>query len=219
MMPFDRSFRLAAALAAALGLASVASAGPPLICHPFVTDAGAPLLPWAEGRGWRLPDASYDVSGLVADTLELLSPSAPILARMENMRRATIYAEADPNVAGALLHAVLERTETAPLDSRAAALEWFDLGYLVETYRQLGVVYEYDMLPGRERFVSLVPAELAQLDGYELVQKALALAPEAEAELQYASSLMTRQPLTDVHRTRAAAAAAPDSLVALNLAR
>jgi hypothetical protein len=219
MMPFNRSFRIAAALAAGLGLASIASAGPPLICHPFVTDAGTPLLPWAEGRSWRLPDLSYDATGLVADTLELLSSDAPILARMENMRRATIYAAANPKVAGALLHAVLERTETAPLDSRAAALEWFDAGYLIETFRQMGVVYEYGMLPGKERFVTLVPADLAQLDGYVLVQKALALAPEAEAEFEYASSLMTRQPLTDEHRKRAAAAALPGTAVALNLAR
>jgi hypothetical protein len=219
MSPIHRSMRVLAVLAAGIALAPAAFAGPPLICHPFVTDAGAPLLPWAEGRGWRLPDPAYDVTGLAADTLELLSADAPILARMENMRRATIYAEADPRIAAALLHALLERTETAPSDARAAALEWFDAGYLLETYRQLGVVYEHEMLPGKERFVALVPAELAQLDGSELVQKALRLAPAAAAELEFAASLMTRQPLTETHRQRAAAVAAPGSLVARNLAR
>lgn len=214
----NRSFRLAAALAAGLSLASAASAGPPLICHPFITGAEAPLLPWAEGRSWRLPDPGYDVARLVDDTLALLSADAPIVARMENMRRATIYADAHPRAAAALLRAVVGRTETAPADARAAALEWFDAGYLVETYRQLGTVYEHGMLPGKGRGVSLVPAELATLDGYALVEKALALAPETAAEFEFAASLMTRQPLTAAHRARAAAAAVPGSLVAQNLA-
>jgi hypothetical protein len=119
-----------------------------------------------------------------------------------------------------LLRAVLERTHTKPADTRAAALEWFDAGYLVETYRQLGLVYEYDMRPGKERFVPLVPTEFEQLDGYELLQRALALAlaPEAKGEIDFAASLMTREPLTATHRKRAAAAAAPRSLLAQNLA-
>ena len=89
MFSSDRSFRLAAVLAVGLGLASAASAGPPLICHPFTTGIGAPLLPWAEGTNhWHLPDPGYDRSNLVADTLNLLSADAPILDRMENVRRA-----------------------------------------------------------------------------------------------------------------------------------
>jgi hypothetical protein len=188
----NRSLRLTAALAVGLSLASAASAGPPLICHPFSTDADAPLLPWAEGSGWRRPDPGYDVAGLVGDTLELLTADASILARMENMRRATIYADAQPEVAAALLRAVVGRTETAPVDARAAALEWFDAGYLIETYRQLGLVYEYGMLPRRRHEMSLVPPELETLDGYALVEKARALAPAAAAELELAASLMTR---------------------------
>jgi hypothetical protein len=189
----NRSFRLAVALAAGFSLASAASAGPPLICHPLVTGAEALLLPWAEGRSWRLPDPGYEVADLVGDTLELLSADAPIVARMENMRRATIYADAHPEIAAALLRAVVGRTETAPADARTAALEWFDAGYLVETYRQLGLVYEYGMLPGSEARTSLVPAELATFDGYALIEKARALAPEAGAELELAATLMARE--------------------------
>jgi hypothetical protein len=185
----NRSVRLAVALAAGLSLVSAASAGPPLICHPFITGAEAPLLPWAEGSGWRRPDPGYDVAGLVDDTLELLSADAPLVARMENMRRATIYADGHREVAAALLRAVVRRTETAPVDVRAAAHAWFDAGYLVETYRQLDLVYEHGMLPGNGP--SLVPAELAILDGYTFVEKALALAPEAVAEFELAASLMT----------------------------
>ena len=220
MFSSDRSFRLAAVLAVGLGLASAASAGPPLICHPFTTGSGAPLLPWAEGNDhWHKPDPGYDRAQLVADTLRLLSADAAILDRMENMRRATIYAEAEPAVAAELLRAVVQRTKTKPAGARAEALEWFDAGYLVETYRQLGLVYEHGMLPGHgRRWTSLVPAELTELDGYALVQKAVALAPEFGAELDFASALMSSEPLTATHLRRAASTAKQGSLLAQNLA-
>ena len=217
MLSNDRSFRLAALLAAALSVASVASAGPPLICHPFTTGTGAPLLPWAEGNQWHQPDRSYDRANLVADTLSLLSADAPILVRMENMRRAAIYADENPSTAAALLTAVVERTKTKPGDARAQALEWFDAGYLVETYRQLGLIYQHGMLPTHGRWTTLVPPELAALDGYALVQKAVALAPESKAELDFASALMSREPLTATHLRRAASGAAEGSLLAQNL--
>ncbi|HEX7236269.1 MAG TPA: hypothetical protein VF405_04850, partial [Gammaproteobacteria bacterium] len=213
-----RSFRLAAVLAAGLGLAAVASAGPPLLCHPFTTGAGAPLLPWAAGNAnWHLPDPAYDRANLVADTLAMLSPDAPILDRMENMRRATIYADERPAMAAELLRAVVERTKTKPADAHAEALEWFDAGYLVETYRQLGLIYRHGMLPSQHRWTSLVPAELTELDGYALVQKAAALAPESQAELDFASALMSREPQTRTYLRRAASGAAAGSLLAQNL--
>ena len=217
MFSTDRSLRLAAVLAAGLSLASVASAGPPLICHPFTTGAGAPLLPWAEGNQWHQPDSGYDRATLVTDTLTLLSANAPILDRMENMRRAAIYADESPSTAAALLTAVVERTKTKPANARAEALEWFDAGYLIETYRQLGLIYEHGMRPSHGRWTSLVPAELAELDGYALVQKAAALAPESRAELDFASALMSREPLTATHLRRAASSAAAGSLLAQNL--
>ena len=112
MSPVFRSSRIAAVLIAALGVVSTASAGPPLICHTFVTDAGARLLPWAASRDWHAPDPSYDAAGLIEDTLGLLSADAPILERMENLRRATIYAAEQPGgTAESLLRAVLERTD------------------------------------------------------------------------------------------------------------
>jgi hypothetical protein len=217
MFAIDRSLRIAAVLAAGLGLASVASAGPPLICHPFTTGTDAPLLPWAEGSDWHLPQPGYDRANLVADTLTLLSADAPILVRMENMRRAAIYADENPAMAATLLQAVVERTKTTPADARAEALEWFDAGYLVETYRQLGLIYQHGMRPAHGRWTSLVPAELAELDAYALVQQAVALAPQFAAELDFASALMTREPLTSTHLRRAASSAATGSLLAENL--
>jgi len=219
MFSNDRSFRLTAVLAVGLGLASIASAGPPLICHPFTTGNGAPLLPWAEGtNNWHLPDPSYDRANLVADTLRLLSADTPILDRMENMRRATIYADENPAMAAELLRAVVERTETKPAAAHAEALEWFDAGYLVETYRQLGLIYQHEMRPSHSRWTSLVPEELSELDGYALLQKAAALAPDLQAELEFASALMSREPLTATHLRRAAADVEPGSLLARNLA-
>jgi hypothetical protein len=217
MLSHDRSFRLAAVLAAALSLASVASAGPPLICHPFTTGAGAAVLPWADGNQWHQPDPGYDRANLVADTLRLLTADAPILDRMENMRRATIYADENPRLAADLLRAVVERTKTKPADARSEALEWFDAGYLVETYRQLGLIYQHEMRPAHSRWTSLVPAELAELDGYAFVQKAVALAPESQAELDFASALMSNEPLTATHLRRAASSAVAGSLLAQNL--
>src|SRR5688572_6685197 len=98
-MPSIHRFLRAGTVLAAFVFAPAALAGPPLICHPFTTGAGVPLLPWAEGSEWRLPHAGYDRANLVADTLSLLSADAPILARMENMRRAAIYAEENPTMA------------------------------------------------------------------------------------------------------------------------
>ena len=212
-----RSFRAAAVLAFGLGFVCAASAGPPLICHPFTTGADAPLLPWAEGHQWHQPDPNYDRASLVADTLRLLSSDAPILDRMENMRRATVYADENPRMAAELLRAVVERTKAKPADARMEALAWFDAGYLVETYRQLGLIYQHEMRPAHSRWTSLVPEELAELDGYALVQKAVALAPESQAELDFASALMSREPLTATHLRRAASNAADGSLLAQNL--
>ena len=101
--------RTLVAFGAMLTIAVAAEAGPPLICHPF--DAGsAQLLPWvSQGQNWNTPDRSYDVQKLTADVLRLLSSDAPIVARMENMRRATIYAGQDRRVAAELLTAVVKR--------------------------------------------------------------------------------------------------------------
>jgi hypothetical protein len=214
-----RSLRALVTAGALAGFAPAALAGPPLICHPFVTDAAAPMLPWVPSRNWHSPDAGYDVARLTADTLRLLSADAPILSRMENMRRAAIYAERDLEIAAALLTALLDRTRNPRGDARALALAWFDAGYLLETYRQLDLIYRHEMRPGHGRPVTMVSAAHAHVDGYALVQKALAQAPASEiAAIEFAASLMTQQTLAAAHREQAKSAAAPDSLLARNLA-
>ena len=218
MMDTRRTHKLIALFAAGLAFSQAVFAGPPLICQPFIADS-EPLLPWAPGRDWHSPDRGYDIRGLSTETLALLSADAPVLARMENMRRATIYASQSPAVAADLLQAVLERTK-AQAPSDVPALAWFDTGYLVETYRQYELVGRHGMLPSGAQSAPMLPGKLATLDGYALVQKAIALAPESRAELEFASSLMTRDStLAAAHRERATAAAEHDSLLARNLAR
>ena len=210
-----RPIRTAAAGLLALACAAVAQAGPPLLCHPF--DAGkASLLPWAAtGQGWNTPDRSYDIKNLTSDTLRLLSPDAPILARMENIRRATIYAGQDQRVAAELLTAVLARVQTDAGKGRTP-LAWFDAGYLVETYRQATHIYKWDMLGGAEKSASKPGTEPTGVDGYGMVKKAIMLA--GTPEMEFAASLMTQGTVAAEHRRHATTGAQPGSLLAKNLA-
>src|SRR5687767_10562424 len=119
------------AIAAVVVVATPALAGPPLICHPFEVESGK-LIAWGTGPGWNTPDRSYDIKKLVADTNAVLTADSPILTRMENMRRATIYAMRDPVLAHELLKTVMARALATSSDGRA----WFDAGYLIESYKQ-----------------------------------------------------------------------------------
>ena len=153
---------LSSIVTASLAIASPVFAGPPLLCFPFET-GGAKTLPM-KGGDWKSVDPKYDVSHLTADTLALLAPANPVVARMETIRRATIYASTHPQVAADLLTALqtraAARTETAP-----SAV--FDFGYLVETYREARPVYR------------TIPA-VDRIDGYQLVLKAHAIARNDE---------------------------------------
>jgi hypothetical protein len=198
------------------GAVRTAEAGPPLICQPF--DAGkASLLPWAGGQGWNTPARSYDVQRLTADTMRLLSREMPVLARMENLRRATIYAAQDRRVAAELLTAVLGKSLTAAAKDPGDPLAWFDAGYLVESYRQASHVYKWDMLAGTERAAWNLRSEPG-LDGYSFVRKALQLAG-THPEMEFAASLMKEGPVSAEHRQRALTGAPSGSLLAKNLAK
>lgn len=188
--------------------ASPVLAGPPLICHPFVTESGS-LIAWGSGPGWNTPDHSYDIKKLVADTTATLTPDAPVLTRMENLRRATIYAMRDAAVAEQLLRALMNRALSATNNGSA----WFDVGYLVEAYRQ------GEHLRGDRRNAAAWAAVDAtiKVDGYGFVKKAIAQVGPS-TEMEFAASLMTQGAVADAHRARAKAAG-PGSLVAKNLAK
>ena len=169
--------------------AARAEAGPPLLCDPFRPEPGAALLPWAPApTSWNAPDPGYDRRQLVADVLRLLTPEASILARMENLRRATIYASSDPRLAGELLAAVTARTRTASGEPSTAPLAWFDAGYLIETYRQATNIARWDMLTGEARRVWTMN-RAPSADGVAFVRKALTLGGPSRP-IEYALSLM-----------------------------
>lgn len=198
---------LAAAVLAAFAFATPALAGPPLICNPFVTDGGR-LIAWGNGPGWNTPDAAYDIRKLVDDTAAVLTPDSPVLTRMENLRRAAIYAMRDPRVAEELLKTLLSRALATTSDSGA----WFDAGYLIEAYKQ-GTHLRAD----RKATAWAAVDGTIRVDGYGFVKKAIAMRG-ANAEMELAASLMTQGAAADAHRARAKAAG-PGSLVAKNLAR
>lgn len=160
------SLRLTILMALVLGISTTALAGPPLICHSI--DIGnAKSLPWVS-HGWNLTGGeNYDVKNLAKDTLAVLDSNDSVLVHMETLRRATIYAKTDPQVAKELL---------TKLHSRATSgnsLALFDEGYLVETYRQW--------------FREQNPA--VGLDGYEMVKKALAQRGQ-DAQMEFAAALI-----------------------------
>ena len=191
--------RINTLLAAALLIAipSLSEAGPPLLCHPFET-ADAPLLPWGSGPGWNTPSASYDVRRLPDDLLRLLSADAPVLARMENMRRAVIYAWENPSLADQLIAALAARTTSTT--GREQALALFDAGYLLETYKQ-----------GAHRH-----HRTDVQDGYSMVLRAITMTG-GNSEMEFAASLMTEGERAQSHLRRARAAASAKSLLAKNI--
>ena len=203
---FTTLTRVAVVFAVVLS-AAPALAGPPLICHRFVTESGK-LIAWGNGAGWNSPDQSYDVKQLVADTTASLTTDAPVLTRMENLRRATIYAMRDPMVAEQLLKTLITRALSTTNDGRA----WFDAGYLIEAYRQ----GEY-LRANKKAAAWTAVNETIRVDGYGFVKKAMAMSG-ATPEMEFAASLMTQGAVAEAHRARAAKAG-PGSLVAKNLAQ
>ena len=196
-------------------LGGPALAGPPLICHAIDIGA-AESLPWSSS-GWNLTGAeSYDTASLVADTLKLLGPNTSVLARMETMRRATLYAQGKKGIGAQLLAKLEWRTKENPKDALAA----FDYGYLVETYKQANWLAQntnwLKSSPGW-RGAELGAAE--KVDGYAQVERAIALRG-GDAEMEFAAALMTKEG-ADAERAKhvksAMAGAKTDPLLARNL--
>lgn len=201
----------ALAVVIVLASASPALAGPPLICHPFDTGS-TKLIAWGNNSSWNTPDRSYDLKKLVADTVKALDADEAVLSRMENLRRATIYAMKDPAIAHQLLSTVMGRALSTNPTSRA----WFDAGYLIEAYKQ-GVHLRGDN--GRfDRTAWAATDETLRVDGYGFVKKAIQMVG-ANAEMEFAASLMTQGATATSHRSKAAAAAARGSYLASNLAK
>ncbi|MBK5298521.1 MAG: hypothetical protein JJE40_15320 [Vicinamibacteria bacterium] len=192
-----------------------AEAGPPAICHQFNT-GGAPSLPWAEGSGWRRTVATYDLQRLTDDTLRLLTPTTPVLARMETIRRATIYASTDARVASELLSRVLGRAIDGVASGPANRPALFDAGYLVESYRQANLIYKYEMLSGAEKSAWQLRETPKGLDGYSWITSALAMGP-TDPEMEFGASRVTEGPTSQAHVRKALSAARAGTPLAANL--
>ena len=210
------SHRFAIALVAAiLCLATVALAGPPLICHS-IEIGQAKSLPWIS-HNWNLSGSeSYDTKNLVRETLEILGPNTPVLVRMETLRRATLYARSDRFAAKELLAKLYARANAAESSGHPDAFAWFDVGYLAETYKQ----WIGQNLPHMTDGMRMDPNPAAGVDGYALVKKALALRGN-DQQMEFAAALITLSGPQGEHRQHAQnaiAGAKSDPLLAQNLA-
>ncbi|MGH9671543.1 MAG: hypothetical protein ACRD44_00035 [Bryobacteraceae bacterium] len=190
-----------AALAAGLVLLSTTvQAGPPLICHPF--DIGtAKSLPWGSGPGWNTPASNYDVTRVTADTLNLLETGMPVIVRMETLRRAAIYSSKHPAVAYELVARLTAKALAAEAAGKPDASAWFDAGYMVETFRQIG-------FEGKARIA-------AGVDGYAWTLKAIRMGGDS-ASMEFAASLM-KEGWPNEHIRKARATAPSGSLLARNV--
>jgi hypothetical protein len=211
-----RSARLSLILPAAmLGIAASALAGPPLICHP-ISIGNASSLPLAINNGGLGLDPNYNVKNLASDTLAILTPSTPVLVRMETLRRATLYARQDPQAAKQLLLELYARANDSDRAGHPDALALFDAGYLVECYKQ----WIGKNLPHMTDGLRLDPNPAANLDGYAWVTRAIALRG-SDAEMEFAAALISLTPphKGDLggHAERAQAGASSDPLLAGNL--
>ena len=202
-LPSTRSTGPLLALALVAFVASPALAGPPLLCFPF--DIGpATSLPWdKDNNQWKGMRADYDVSHLAADTVALLTPTTPVLVRMETLRRAALYATKDDKVAHGLVDTLVFRAKkAAPAD---AALAEFDAGYLIETLKQ--TTY----------FAPSTASIVETRDGYAMVQHSLTLRNN-DPSIAFAAALMTWGKADhNAHVQRAKAGATADMLLARNI--
>ena len=199
--------RIAVSVFAALTLFTVAVyAGPPLLCWPFDI-GGAKSLPFASAN-WQSVDASYNTQHLADDTLALLQPGTPVLVRMETMRRAAVYSIKDRAAGVTLLGRLEARMNDAGKRGKSDALAMFDVGYLLETYKQ---AYWKD---GDKNIA-------AGRDGNELIERAIKLRGN-DPEMEFAAAVAqadshSSASVRTAHFKQALAGAAEGSLLAKNL--
>lgn len=187
-------------------LAVAVFAGPPLICFPF--DIGnARSLPFV-GDNWSASDQSYDLHHLSDDTLAFLQPGTPVVVRMETIRRATVYAMKDRDIAVQLLQRIEARSDESARLGKQDALTLFDLGYLIETYKQAHWKDSAtDIVTGR--------------DGYAAIARAIQIRG-SDPQMEFAAALVNayseRSPSVGAaHLKLAVAGAEEGSLLAKNL--
>jgi hypothetical protein len=213
MTRFTRFALTPLAAAAALFVAAPAFAGPPLLCHPY--DIGtARSLPWSGASAWFDGDRSYRVENVVADTEALLTPSTPVVVRMETLRRAAIYASSDAALAARLLDRFVARAEAAA--GQPDALLWLDAAYLTGAYREMTMLAQDGRWAGR---AAGLRAALGNRSDSAMIARSLAARPDDPA-IRFAAALIVsdtdRQAYRE-HAGKARAGADRDRLLAKNL--
>lgn len=209
----SRQYVLAAALF--LAVARPAVAGPPLLCHPF--DIGtAASLPWSGSASWFDGKADYNPANLVADTEALLTPSTPVIVRMETLRRASIYASRDAKIASALLERLTAKAQASKAAGRPDALALLDAAYATEALRQVTMI---GGIQGFKDQVNGIKDVIGNADGWQYIKASLAAEPNDPA-LEFAAALIATDKDRAAYRghaQRARAGAAKDALLARNL--
>jgi hypothetical protein len=201
----------------AIVITSPAFAGPPLLCHPF--DIGsARSLPW-DGTEWWRGRTDYKLTNLLADTQSLLTPTTPIIVRMETLRRAVLYASQDRATATDLFAATADRARNLQKSGHLGALELFDAAFVTEAFRQVRWLGDYNPeWRGRSQIVDSV---VGYADGRALLEESLRLRP-GDPTLEFAAALIEtgykgNRAAYDEHARKARAGASNDPLLARNL--
>ncbi len=118
-------------------------------------------------------EADYKLENLVADTEALLTPSTPVLVRMETLRRARYLREhgcAGREAAADQPHRA--RVDASESGGRPDALALLDAAYVAEAFREI-------VEPGGPEFAGRAPgvrAAIGNADGYALISRSIAAA-------------------------------------------
>lgn len=181
---------------------TLAHAGPPLLCHPFeIGDATS--LPFVD-YGADRPSGDVDEASLADDTLAILDGGAPVIVRMETIRRAVLHAKDH----GGALNGLLERLRRRVDDDAGDPVALFDFGYTLETCRQASLWLKLRLA-------------LSDPDGYALVQRAIERRG-GDPEMEFAAAVMAshpRRPEFEAHLRAAVEGAREGSLLGRNLVR
>lgn len=206
-----------AALSAVMlvALATPVFAGPPLLCRPYDT-GNAPSLPWNGSNGWQGEIADYKLENLIADTEALLTPSTPVIARMETLRRASLYASRDGAIASQLLSRLLSRAAAAEAKGTPDALALLDAAYVAGAFYEITLMANEGPLRNR---AAAVRQALGTADAYALIQRSIAARPD-DAAIQFAAALIASDRNRSAyphHVEKARRGVATDALLARNI--
>lgn len=199
---------------AVFAIATPVFAGPPLLCHPFEIGT-ARSLPWDGQAGWSHEKADYKIENLISETEALMTPSTPVLVRMETLRRAALYASRNPQVAKELLGRLTARAEASEAGGHPDALAFLDAAYIAEAFREIASLGGSEFA-GRAQGVR---AALGNADGYALISRSISARPDDPA-IQFTAALIAASKDRGryaTHAAKARAGAARDPLLARNL--